>query len=174
MYCRRAGGVVHGHHRCVFSKLIKHGADKLLAELYHNVLQLAAEHFENLLRIFCHAIDPGYSLIRHYRFFYNGKMIYAINAIVGGAVRMLAAVCHQIVVVFIEDKSDRLHVVAFLAAIAGGHIYTLRLFIQMKVVEFDLLPANDGILNAVHRVENGFVGVLPGVEAYHVSFSSSA
>ena len=52
-------------------------------------------------------------------------MIYAINAIVGGAIRMLAAVCHQIVVIFIEDKGDRLHVVAFLAAIAGGDIYTL-------------------------------------------------
>ena len=81
---------------------------------------------------------------------------------------MLAAVCHQIVVVFIEDKRDRLHVIAFFATIAGGDIYTLRLFIQMEVVEFDLLPANDGILNAVHRVENGLVGVLPGVEAYHV------
>ena len=81
---------------------------------------------------------------------------------------MLATVCHQIVVVLIEDKRDRLHVVAFLAAITGGHVFALRLFIQMEVVEFNLLPANDGILNAVHRVENGFVGVLPGIEAYHV------
>ena len=170
MYGRRAGGLIHRHHWCVFTEFIKHGADKLLTELYYNVLQLAAEHFENLLRILCHAIDPGYSLIRHYRFFYNGKMIYAINAIVGGAIRMLAAVCHQIVVVLIEDKCDWLHVVVFLAAIAGGDIYTLRLFIQMEVIEFDLLPANNGILNAVHRVENGLIGVLPGVEAYHVFF----
>ena len=168
MYGCRAGDVVHSHHGCVFTEFIEHGADKLLAELYHNVLLLAAEHFENLLRIFCHAINPSYCFIRHYRFFYNGKMIYAINAVVGGAVRMLAAVCHQIVVVLIEDKRDRLHVVALLVAIAGGHIYALRLFIQMEVVEFDLLPTNDGVLNAVHRVENGLVGVLPGIEAYHV------
>ena len=40
----------------------------------------------------------------------------------------------------------------------------------MEVVEFDLLPANNGILNAVHRVENVLVGVLPGVEADHVFF----
>ena len=165
-----AGGIVHRHHWYVFAKFIKHGTDKLLTELYHNVLQLAAKHFENLFRILGHTIDPSYSFIRHYRFFYNGKMIYAINAIVGCAVWMLAAVCHQVVVILIEDKRDRLHVVAFLAAIAGGHIYALRLFIQMEVVEFDLLPANNGILNAVHRVENGLVGVLPGVEAYHVFF----
>ena len=81
---------------------------------------------------------------------------------------MLAAVCHQIVVVLIENKRDRLHVIAFLAAIAGGHIYALRLFIQMEVIEFDLLLSNDGILNAIHRVEDGLVGVLPGIEAYHV------
>lgn len=64
MYGCSAGGVVHSHHGCVFTEFIEHRTEKLLAELYHNVLQLTAEHFENLLCVLCHAIDPGYCFIR--------------------------------------------------------------------------------------------------------------
>lgn len=95
-------------------------------------------------------------------------MIHAIDTVASGALWVPAAVCHQIVVVFIENECDRLHVVAFLVACAGGYVYALGLFAQMEVIERDLLPADDGLLDAVHGVEDGFVGMLPGIEAYHV------
>ena len=157
-------------HRCVLSKLVKDRIHQRPVELQHHILQLAAVHLERLFRELRHAVDLGDGLIGEGGLFHDFQPVDAVDTIAGRALRVLAAVRHQIVVVFVEDQRHRLYIVPFLLTGAGSDVVPLGLFIQVEVVERDLLFPYDRILDAVHRIKDGFVSVLPGVEADHVLF----
>lgn len=94
------GCIVDAHHRRVFAELVEDWIDQRPVELQHHVFQFTATHLERLLRELRHAVDLGIGLIGEGGLFYDFQ---PVDAVAGRSLRVLAAIRHQIIVVFVKD-----------------------------------------------------------------------
>ena len=68
-------------------------------------------------------------------------MIHSVHTIVGGSI-VSGTVDHEVVVVFVENQSDRLHNIMVMSIAVN----LFAVFVQVEVVEDDLFLLLDGIL----------------------------
>ena len=155
----RAGGLVHPEHLRVLAELVVDRADQLVGEAQRDLLGLAAEHLEGLLR-------EGRDLLLWQLRGGAGRLVQGRDGLhpvhpVTDDLLILLAPAHQIVVVLHEDQGDGVHHVE-LPVLA---VDLLVLFVEIEIVEGGPAAAGQRLLQLVDAEIDGLVGVLAGVEA---------
>lgn len=122
-----------------FTKSVIHSSDRFVVKPKRNLYRLAAVHFERPLGVSGHTLTKFHCLFADV-FVDDLYRIHPVNAAIGSIV-VLGTVYHQIVVIFVEYQSYRLHNIV----VAVSAIDLLAIGIQIVVTEDDLLVLFDGI-----------------------------